>query len=312
MSDQDQNRERKKGSFFDIIKNIFWVLVIIQLAPLLFSGIKGMFEDVTTPKTQIGYLNVNGLISDSSFYVQTIQKFLKSTSIKALLVKIDSPGGLPGTSQNIFSELKKFKEKKPVVAFIENMGTSGAYNVAIASNYIIASPSALVGSIGVWLQIPPNVKGLAENWKIQFRTIQSGKYKTSGSPFKELTPEERAHLQEVSDDSYNQFVKDVAQSRGLSVKDHQAWADGKVFTGNQAFKLKLIDKIGSQQDALDRLKKEAMIEGEIKLIKPKRPSQFMRLLGSEEETSESDSSFSSLAANFVVDVINKTSVKICS
>jgi len=267
-----------------------------------------MIEDAVVPKTHIGYLKVNGLISDSTFYINNIKKFLKSDNIKALLVKVNSPGGFPGTSQTIFSELKKFKTKKPIVAFIENVGTSGAYNVAISANHIIAAPSALVGSIGVWLQLPPNVKGLAEDWKIKFRTIQSGKYKTSGSPFKDLTPEEHEHLQMVSDDSYNQFVSDVALARGISAKNHAVWADGKVFTGNQALKLKLIDSIGSQEDAIEKLKKEAMIEGEIKLITPRRPSAFMRMF-SGEDGGDTDTSFSSVIASFIYEVYSKV---VCS
>jgi protease-4 len=300
----NQGREKKRAGFFDIIKNLFWLLIFLQFAPIIFTNLKTMLEDVVTPKTHIGYLKVDGLISSSSFYLKNIKKFLESDHIKALLVKVNSPGGFPGTSQTIFSELKKFKTKKPIVAFIENVGTSGAYNVALAANHIIAAPSALVGSIGVWLQLPPNVKDLANDWKIKFRTIQSGKYKTSGSPFKPLTPAERAHLQMVSDDSYNQFVADVAQARGLSAKNHTVWADGKVFTGNQAFKLKLIDSIGSREDAVEKLKKEAMIEGEIKLVAPRRPSAFMRMFGGE-DAGDHDASFSSVVASFITDVYSK-------
>ena len=302
------NSKEKKSSFFDIIKNFFWLLIFLQFAPVLFSSLKNTLEDIVSPKTHIGLLNLNGLITDSTFYVKNIQKFLKSPQIKALLVKVNSPGGFPGSSQAIFNELNKFKTKKPVVAFIENMGTSGAYNVAIACNHIVSSPSALVGNIGVWLQVPPNVKELAEDWKIKFRNIYSGSYKTSGSPFKEMTAAERQHLPGVSDDTYNQFVNDVAQSRNLSLKNHLAWADGKVFTGNQALKLKLVDQLGSQQDAIDEIKKQAMIETEVKLIQPRRPSGFMRMFGAQDGT-DSDGSFSSLAANFITEVMDKVSVK---
>ena len=294
----------KKTGFFDIIKNLFWLLIFLQFAPVIFTNLKTMLEDVVSPKTHIGYLKVNGVISDSSFYLKNIKKFLEADYIKALLIQINSPGGFPGTTQTIFSQLKEFKTKKPIIAFIENIGTSAGYNVALASNHIVATPSALVGSIGVWLQLPPNVKGLADDWKIKFRTIQSGKYKTSGSPFKPLTPEERAHLQMVSDDSYHQFVSDVAKARGLSVKNHTVWADGKVFTGNQALKLKLIDSIGSRQDAIEKLKKEAIIEGEIKLVSPRRPSALMRMFGGE-DGGNSDSSFSSVVASFIVNVYGK-------
>lgn len=301
----------KRMGFFDIIKNLFWLLLFLQFAPIIFTNLKTTLEEAVAPKAHIGYMTINGLITNSSFYSKEIRKFLKSRHIKALLLKIDSPGGLPGSSQVIFGELQKFKEKKPVVAFIENIGASGAYNIAIAANHIVASNSALVGSIGVWMQVPPNVKGLAEDWKIKFRTIKSGEFKTAGSPFKEMTPEEKKYLQGVSDDSYDQFVKDVAQSRNLSVDDHKIWGNGKIFTGNQAFALKLVDTLGSEQDAIDELKKLAMIEKdeEVKLIRPKRPSRFMRLFG-EEQDYDGDTTVSSFAANFIADVIGKVSAQL--
>ncbi|MCH7689109.1 MAG: S49 family peptidase, partial [Planctomycetes bacterium] len=167
----NEKKPQKKMGFFDIIKNLFWLLLFLQVAPVFFSGLRKTLEEAVAPKTQIGYLSVNGVIADSTFYVNNIQRFLKAPEIKALLIKIDSPGGFPGSAQAIFSALKRFKEKKPVVAFIENMGTSAAYNIAVATNHIVASPSALVGSIGVWMQIPPNIEKLAEDWKITFRTI---------------------------------------------------------------------------------------------------------------------------------------------
>ena len=296
--------EKKSMGFFDIIKNLFWLLIFLQFAPLILSNLKTMVEDAFTPKTQIGQLNITGLISDSNYYVKNIQKFLQDSNIKALLLKVDSPGGFPGIAQNVFMEINKFKEKKPVVAFVENMGISGAYNIAAAANHIIASPSSLIGSIGVWLQVPPNVKHLAQDWKIKFVDIHSGEYKTAGSPFKDMTSAEQKHLQNVSDDSYDQFVKDIATSRNLSVKNQKEWAEGKVFTGNQALKLKLIDQIGSFQDAVDEIKKEAMIDGEIKLVQPKRISNLMKLFGAQDE-SDSEIGFSSFVATTVSEVAEK-------
>lgn len=301
-------REKKKMGFFDIIKNLFWLLIFLQFAPIVFSNLKKTVEESVAPKTKVGYMKVGNVIADSTFYVKNIKKYLKDPNIKALLLKIDSPGGLPGTAQTIFSEIKKFKEKKPVIAFIENIGASAAYNIAIACNHIVASPSALVGSIGVWLSVPPNIKDLAESWKIRFRTIKSGKFKTAGSPFKSMSPEERAYLQNVSDESYKQFVKTVASNRKLSPKNHEKWANGRIFTGNQALALKLIDQVGSESDAIEMLKKQAMIEGEVKLIQPRRPSRLMRLISSE-EGADTETNLSSITANFIFDVISKISCK---
>ncbi|MCK4517707.1 signal peptide peptidase SppA [Candidatus Babeliales bacterium] len=305
----DNKETKKKVGFFEIIKNIFWLLIFLQFAPIIFANLKRTIDDAISPSTHVGYLNISGMLVDSTFYTKNIQRFLKAPEIKALVVRLDSPGGLPGSAQAIFQELSKFKEKKPVVAFIENIGASAAYNIAIASNHIIATPSALVGSIGVWLQVPPNIKYLAEDWKVKFRNIQSGEFKTSGSPFKDMTASEKKHLQEVSDDSYNQFITDVAKSRNLNVKDHKIWADGKVFTGNQALALKLIDQTGSFQDAIEKIKKEAMIETDIKLIKPKRPTGLMKLFGAQDD-SESDITFSSFVSTLATQVVEKLTSKL--
>jgi protease-4 len=307
---ENQNKPRKKG-FFEIIKNLFWVLLFLQFAPVVFYNLKKTLEEAIVPKTHVGHLKITGTITDSTFYVKKIRKFLKSKDIKALLLKVDSPGGLPGSAQAIADELEKFKEKKPVISFIENIGTSAAYNIAAAANYVVATNSSLVGSIGVWMQIPPNVKKLAEDWKIKFRTINTGDYKTAGSPFQDMTTEQNAHLQSVSDDSYDQFVKDIAQRRNLSVEDHKNWADGKVFTGNQALELKLVDKLGSELDAITELKKQALIpkEDEIKFVRPKRPSKFMRLFAGEDDI-ENETHFSSYAADFVADIIQKVTNKL--
>jgi protease IV len=288
-----QKKPTKNGSFFSLIKNLFILLLFIQFAPTIFMNIKDYFVEAITPKSEVGYLKIKGTLDDSTFYVNKIQEFAKNPSIKALLLKIESPGGMPGTGQAIFSELKRFKKEKPIVVFSENFCASGAYNIAIAANHIITTPSALVGSIGVFLQLPLanlNIKDLLEKWNIKTRHIQSGKYKTAGSALKEMTPEEKEYLQKLSNDDYEIFINDVANSRNLDITDHLTWADGKVFTGSMALKLKLIDQLGSLHDALDKIKELAQIEDEIKLIQPARPSFFMRFFGSGDGELETQSS----------------------
>jgi protease IV len=302
-------KKTKKMDFFSILKTLFMILIILQFAPMIFTNLRKYFKDIIVPKTQVGQLTLKGMIADSSFYVKKINKFLKDPEIKALLLKIDSPGGLPGSSQAIFNEINKFKKEKPVVVLVENVCASGAYYVACASSYIIATPSALIGSVGVLMQLP-NVKDLMENWKIRFKYIQSGKYKTAGSPLKDWTPEELVYLQELADQNYEQFTKDVAQSRNLELKNLSTWADGKVFLGVQALKLKLIDEIGTYQQAVDQLKKLAKIETEIKFVHPKKPISWMQFLkGDEDDDSSESSDFSSKTANFLHSVYTKFLVK---
>lgn len=302
-----QNKPSKSDIFFKYVKNIFILLIVLQFAPIVFDSLKKTIEESLSPKIQIGYLPIYGVLSDASYYEKKIDNYTKSSDIKGLILKIDSPGGLPGTSQAIFGALKKCKEKKPVVVVVENVCASGAYYAAIASNHIICNPSSLIGSVGVLASLP-NVKDLLTSWKVKFNYIQSGTYKTAGSPLKDASEDELTYLQEQSNDMYKQFIKDVAASRKISEKEFTTWADGKVFTGNQALKLKLVDKLGSFQDGVSEMKKLLNIdeETEINLVKPKRPSSLMRLLSGDADYGiDMKSSLAERFACFASDVYNK-------
>lgn len=272
----------KADTFFYYIKNIFIVLIFLSFAPTIISGIKTAIIDAVNPKTNVGYLKLNGALNDSSYYLKKIEAFSKDESIKGLIIKINSPGGMPGSAQAIFTELKKFKQKKPVITVVENMCASAAYYVAAGSTKIIANPSSLVGSVGVLLELP-NIKELLNSWKIKFNYVQSGKFKTAGSPLKDTSTDEITYLQKLADNTYAQFIKDVAESRNLSTSDFAKWADGKIFTGTQALELKLIDQIGTLQDGINEMKKLAKIETEVNLIQPKKISTFLKMLGSSED-----------------------------
>jgi protease-4 len=281
------NDSMKKIGFYERVKQVFFILLILQVAPFILMNLKNFFSEAFLPKTDVGMLSFDGMVTNSEFYVKQLHSFLKNPHIKGLLIKIDSPGGVAGSSQALFNELKRFKGKKPVIALVENMCASGSYYIAAAADYIIASPSSLVGSIGVVLGragMPiPNLKERMEDWKIKFEYIQAGAYKTAGNFFKDPTKDEREHLQSFVDDTYAQFVHDVADARGLDVATEKEWADGKIFTGNQALKLKLIDQLGSLQEAIDELKKRAGITTEIKLVAPNRKKGFMKFITGDDD-----------------------------
>jgi protease-4 len=303
MSEKNVSRYE---SFSQIVKGLFFLLLVLQFAPTVFSNIKTLIEDALELKTKIGLLNINGMIYDSNFYTKKIDEFSKAPEIKGLLIKINSPGGFPGSSQAIFSELLKFKKKKPVVVVIENLCASAGYYIACASDKIICNSSSMVGSIGGWIGIP-NVKELLNSWKIKFQYIQSGEYKTAGSPVKDLTEKEIKYFQNLSDVAYEQFVRDVATARKLDVKNQEKWADGKIFMGTQALSLKLVDQIGTFQDGISVIKTLAKIPGEIKLVTPAKASGFARLLGYADEDygMESERSFADVIACFASDVYKK-------
>ncbi|MBD3231073.1 signal peptide peptidase SppA [Candidatus Dependentiae bacterium] len=305
--DNQNNSLKKSGGFFNLIKNLFILLLFLQFAPSILMNIKKYFQELIIPRTKVAKLNIKGIINSSTFYIKKMEKFLNDNEIKALLINVDSPGGLPGSSQAIFNAIKTFKKEKPVVIFSENVCASGAYYFAAAADYIITSPSAMIGSIGVLAQIP-NIKGLLYDWKIKFENIQSGKYKTAGSPIQDLNKYEEEYLQEISDQAYKQFINDVAQSRNLNSDDYKKWADGKIFLGTEALKLKLIDQIGGFQDAVKKIKELAKIETEIKFVRPKTISGLAKLFYGEDEEN-SDISYSSKIANFLSEVYFKFNQK---
>ncbi|MBU4269966.1 signal peptide peptidase SppA [Candidatus Dependentiae bacterium] len=294
---ETENKKWSK-SIFTTIKNIFIIIILLQFVPSAISNIKKYYNKAVTPTTYVGKLNIKGVISDSTFYVKKIKSFLKDPEIKALLVKIECPGGTPGSSQAIYEELKKFKKEKPVVVLVENLCASGAYYVASAADQIISPASALIGSIGVYLQVP-NVKELLDKWNIKFKFIQSGKFKTTGNPLKELTGEEESYLQELADQNYTQFVADVANSRNLDAKNSNIWANGQIFIATKAKELKLIDKIGTLTDAENAIKELAKIDTEIKFITPKRQTGLIRMFTADDENGDDDSDFASKSANFL-------------
>ncbi len=303
-----QNKPSKSDVFFKYVKNVFILLIVLQFVPVVIHGLKDFAEDSFGPKVHIGLLEVKGILSNASIYEKKIEKYAKNPEIKGLILKIDSPGGLPGTAQSIFSAVKKCSEKKPVIVVVENVCSSAAYYVAAAGNHIVCNPSSLVGSVGVLLSLP-NVKNLLNNWNVKFSYIQSGSYKTAGSPLKDASKEELSYLQGQADDIYKQFVKDVAACRKISAKEMTTWADGKIFTGNQAFKLKLVDQLGSFQDGVSEMKRRLKLneETEIKFIQPKKASNFMKLLGGDDEAYDIDakSPLADRFACFASDVYSK-------
>lgn len=292
-------------TFFKNIKNLFYLFLFLAFVPSVIVSLKNSMADTFFAKTQIGYITLTGEITDSHSYVKQIEAFTKDKDIKGLLIRINSPGGYAGSSYVLFNELRKLQEKKPIVVVIENICASGAYYAAITADTIITSPLAMVGSIGVLMGIP-NVKDLMEHWKVHYTYVQSGTYKTTGSPLKDMEPQEQKYLQTLSDDNYQQFLKDVADNRSLNIKHASEWADGKIFTGNQALKLHLVDKLGTFQDGLNEIKRLAKIKDEVQLVHIKKPSKIMQLISGDEDDGEGEQmSAASLVATFLSDVYAK-------
>lgn len=218
---------------------------------------------------RVGIVKIEGTIVESEPIIDKIIKFRKSTRVKAIVLRINSPGGMVAPSQEIYQEIKKACKEKKVIVSMGSIAASGGYYIACTADKIVANPGTLVGSIGVILQIE-NIEGLLKKIGLRRKVVKSGKYKDIGSITRSMTEEEEAILQVFSDDIYNQFVDAVAEGRGMKREEVLKIADGRIFTGAQAIGLGLVDRLGNLQDAISIAGEMVGIEGEPKVIYPKK------------------------------------------
>jgi protease-4 len=221
---------------------------------------------------QLGVAYLDGTIESSARMVAFLRKLREDNDVKGVLLRVNSGGGGFGPSQEIFRAVKKLAEKKPVVASFGSVAASGGYYVACPAKVIYALPGSVTGSIGVRSMFP-NVREASERLGFSFNSFTTGRLKDAGSPFREMTPEDKAYLQELITDLRDIFVADVAQSRNLSPDAINA-LQGKAMTAANALTIGLVDKMGSQEDALEELKKLAGVtKKHPKLVRgPKRDS----------------------------------------
>lgn len=275
-------------TLFGTLKNIAYIalfIILLPLIPLMVGGIQQLYNRYVDPRSQVGVLPIKGVLYDSNYYTKQLNRFFKDDSIKAILLKIECPGSASGTGQAIFNELMELKKvyEKPVIVLVENVCASGGYYIASAADHIIASPMALIGSIGVAMPYFFKLKEFAEYYKIKYIPLAAGEYKNSTNPFTEITPQQKQMLQSVIDDSYEQFATDIAERRNLSFDTKHTWANGKIFSGRQALKLGLIDELGSVTQAIKAIKQKSNITGDIKWIHAPSKIGIWALLGGESD-----------------------------
>ena len=210
-----------------------------------------------------------------------LKRFGENPSIKAIVLRIDSPGGGVVPSQEIYDAVQRVRNKnnKAVIASMGTVAASGGYYIAAATDRIIANPGTLTGSIGVIMETA-NVEGLLKKIGVEGIVVKSGKFKDVGSPLRKMTAEEQALLQAVMDDVHQQFIEAVAEGRALEPSTVQALADGRIFTGRQAKDAKLVDELGNLDDAIQLAADLAGIEGEPKVIEPRRRFSFREFIDS--------------------------------
>ncbi len=257
---------KKVFIFFTII---FLIAVVLSLL-LTFSQKNPLGE-------KVALVHVTGVIIDSSDVIKELKDHAKDSSIKAIIIRVNSPGGAVAPSQEIYNEIIKIKEKKKVIVSMGAIAASGGYYIAAPADKIVANAGTLTGSIGVIMELP-NVSGLMDKIGIKTQVIKSGKHKDIASVFKTLTPEEKKILQTVLDDVHDQFIRAVADSRGMTFEETKKLADGRIFTGRMAKEIGLIDELGGLEDAIMLAGELAGIEGEPEVITKKEKFSFLDLI----------------------------------
>jgi protease IV len=255
----------------------FAMLIIFSLILIKRSGNTPLKEKKSTEI--IAIIDIQDVITENDNFDQLLSDVEVNDSIKALIVNINSPGGKSGASENIYLKLKRISAKKPVVSSMGSVAASGGYMVALASDRIYALNSTITGSIGVIMQYPELVD-LAEKMGVNIKTFKSQKLKASPSPLEKATAESSDAIMATIMDNHDFFVGLVAENRKISFEEAAKLADGRVYTGRQAKTNKLIDEIGTIDDAVVWLKESKNINknASIKHLKPKKPNEFLELL----------------------------------
>jgi protease IV len=251
---------------------VIFIVVILAFAASFVVGMASRsFGD------RIGIVEIEGVISDSRDAMADIVRFKEDDGVRAVIVRINSPGGSVGPTQEIYRELRKLRDKKKVYVSMGSVCASGGYYIATAGEKLYANPSTITGSIGVIME-QVVVEDLLKRIGVQPNTLKSGAMKDVGSPFRKMKPEEREYLQAIMDGIHGQFIKDVAEGRKMPLDVVTKLSDGRVYTGTQAKNLKLVDRIGTFYDSIDDMKLVLNMKGKPVLVYGKRPFSLIRWL----------------------------------
>jgi len=251
-----------------IVASLFFFVVMVLL--MLFGLSRRGRMEITGPGDKVALIELKGLIYDSRDIVRQFEKYRKDRSVKAIVFRIDSPGGLVAASQEIYEEVRRVRDSgKFTVASMGGVAASGGYYVACAADTILANPGTTTGSIGVIAEVV-NAEKLLKKLGLSFTVIKSGEFKDTGSPYRGITDKEKQYLQGWIDDAFQQFVDAVARERKVARDTLLRYADGRVFTGKQAKEIGLVDALGTYEDAIRIAAKRVHIKGEPQVIKERK------------------------------------------
>ena len=264
-------RSMLRRIFLAIIIGVGALMLINALLPDLdFSG-----------QDRVAIIRIEGVILDAQSTISELKQYSENPLVKAIVLRIDSPGGGVVPSQEIHDAVKRVKNKsnKAVIASMGTVAASGGYYIAAATDRIIANPGTLTGSIGVIMEMA-NFEGLMKKVGVEGVVIKSGRFKDVGSPLRKMSDEERKLLQSVMDDVHHQFIQAVDDGRALEVSDVEPLADGRIYTGRQAKEARLVDELGDLDDAIHIAADIAGMEGEPKVVEPRKRFSFRDIIES--------------------------------
>lgn len=290
-----------------VVQTLFILLAVFILGSVLLAvgGLLAVVSPVEDRLSTNSILNIelDGVItSKNDEALEMLRKYRKEARVKGVLIRINSPGGVVGPSQELYSEIKRTREefKKPVVAFCSSVAASGAYYAAVGADKIVTTPGCMVGSIGALMEFV-NLGRLYDWAKVERYAITTGKFKDAGAEYKPLTAEQRQLFQALLDDVLDQFRTAVAEGRGLKMEQVIPYADGRVFTGAQAVKLGFADSMGSWDDARKVIGELAGLGATPEMFKPKKHQGFMDML---QEASGSESHFKAFTSELLQTELN--------
>jgi protease IV len=266
----DRRRLRRKLSFWRVagLAGLIAAVAALGYAAADRAGYGGVQD-------QIARISVGGLITGNQRLADLMERVRESKSVSGVVISINSPGGTTTGSEELYRNIRRLAERKPVVAFVDGTAASGGYITAIASDYIVARETALVGSVGVLIQFP-DLSGLLGQVGVKVEEVKSSPLKAEPSPFKPTSPEARAALQQVVNDTYDWFKTLVRERRRLNEAELESASTGQVFSGRQSVPMRLVDRIGSERDAIAWLEQEKGVRRNLPVRdwKPRSDSDF--------------------------------------
>ena len=267
--------------FTFLIISVLFTLAIVSVAIVVAMTVKqaGLSDLMSEPGDgKVGVVEIDGVIADSKETLSLIKRFRENDDIRAIVVRINSPGGVIGPSQEIYREIRKTTQRKKVVASMGSIAASGGYYVAAATDGIVANPGTITGSIGV-IMAYTNFRKVLDKIGMIPVVIKSGPYKDLGSPTKEMSPEERGVLQAFVDQAHRQFVTAVAEARKMEIEQVKSLADGRIYTGEEAVKQGLVDRLGNLEDAIQWAGEMGGIKGRVATVyKKKEKLSFLKYM----------------------------------